>query len=202
MVRDMATSKHKSAPAAKKKAAVARTGKAKKPAAKKPVALKKSQPRKIAKPVKPVKKSASKKSARKVASARKTPAVKARRPAAVVKPQRPAKKMAAKPATKARPTKSSASKSALKKNPAPVVAKTQPAGKPASTKQAVPTKGKMASAVAKTPDTVTREDGRYALPSTVVIDLPANYRPKSSEAAEMARGSGRGIQADHRQLAR
>ncbi|MBU6199751.1 MAG: RNA polymerase-binding protein DksA [Xanthomonadaceae bacterium] len=32
------------------------------------------------------------------------------------------------------------------------------------------------SAVAEK-DTVTREDGRYALPSTTVIDLPANYRP-------------------------
>ncbi|HEY8011191.1 MAG TPA: RNA polymerase-binding protein DksA [Rudaea sp.] len=39
----------------------------------------------------------------------------------------------------------------------------------------------MASAVAKTPDTVTREDGRYALPNTVVIDLPAHYRPGPKE---------------------
>ncbi len=31
------------------------------------------------------------------------------------------------------------------------------------------------------PDTVTREDGRYALPSTVVIDLPAHYRPGANE---------------------
>ncbi|MBS0591314.1 MAG: RNA polymerase-binding protein DksA [Proteobacteria bacterium] len=37
------------------------------------------------------------------------------------------------------------------------------------------------SAVPTTPDTVTREDGRYALPSTVNIDLPANYRPSSKD---------------------
>ncbi|HEX7914311.1 MAG TPA: RNA polymerase-binding protein DksA [Rudaea sp.] len=37
------------------------------------------------------------------------------------------------------------------------------------------------SAVAPIPDTVTREDGRYALPSNVVIDLPANYRPSPKE---------------------
>ncbi|MBS0516167.1 MAG: RNA polymerase-binding protein DksA [Proteobacteria bacterium] len=37
------------------------------------------------------------------------------------------------------------------------------------------------SAVAPIPDTVTREDGRYALPNTVNIDLPTNYRPSAKE---------------------
>ncbi|MBS0583964.1 MAG: RNA polymerase-binding protein DksA [Proteobacteria bacterium] len=37
------------------------------------------------------------------------------------------------------------------------------------------------SAVTPIPDTVTREDGRYALPTTVNIDLPANYRPSAKE---------------------
>ncbi|WP_113065899.1 MULTISPECIES: RNA polymerase-binding protein DksA [Oleiagrimonas] len=31
---------------------------------------------------------------------------------------------------------------------------------------------------------VTKEDGRYALPSTVVIDLPKGYKPKSSDNEE------------------
>jgi DnaK suppressor protein len=30
-------------------------------------------------------------------------------------------------------------------------------------------------------DSVTREDGRYALPSTTIIELPANYRPSTRE---------------------
>ena len=30
-------------------------------------------------------------------------------------------------------------------------------------------------------DTITREDGRYALPNTVTIDLPNNYKPTARE---------------------
>ncbi|MDR3385848.1 MAG: RNA polymerase-binding protein DksA [Rudaea sp.] len=30
-------------------------------------------------------------------------------------------------------------------------------------------------------DNITREDGRYALPSTTVVDLPANYHPLARE---------------------
>ena len=37
----------------------------------------------------------------------------------------------------------------------------------------------MASAANK--DTITREDGRYALPSTTVISLPAGYQPSERE---------------------
>ena len=32
-----------------------------------------------------------------------------------------------------------------------------------------------------TPDTLSRDDGRYALPSTVVINLPAGYHPTDRE---------------------
>ncbi len=41
----------------------------------------------------------------------------------------------------------------------------------------------MASAVKKekTKDSITREDGRYALPTTVVVNLPANYHPAARE---------------------
>jgi len=40
----------------------------------------------------------------------------------------------------------------------------------------------MATATAKKEkDTITREDGRYALPSTVAVALPANYRPTQRE---------------------
>lgn len=49
------------------------------------------------------------------------------------------------------------------------------AHKPAATRK----KGKMSGVAEK--DTVTREDDRYALPSTTIIDLPANYRPNPRE---------------------
>jgi DnaK suppressor protein len=41
----------------------------------------------------------------------------------------------------------------------------------------------MATAVKKEKDkdTITREDGRYALPSTVVVNLPGNYHPLQRE---------------------
>jgi DnaK suppressor protein len=41
----------------------------------------------------------------------------------------------------------------------------------------------MASAVKKekSKDTITREDGRYALPTTVVVNLPSNYHPAQRE---------------------
>lgn len=155
----MATSKRKPASPAKKKAGKAKAGAAKKPVPKKAVAKKPA------------------KAAKKPVPAKKAPA-KASRAKAVVKPQRPAKKLVAvkkpapkKPAAKpARPVKPAPSHSSK-----PAVVK-----KPASQKQAPSTKGKM-SAVAPIPDTITREDGRYALPNNVVIDLPANYRPSPKE---------------------
>ncbi|TLY51419.1 MAG: RNA polymerase-binding protein DksA [Gammaproteobacteria bacterium] len=39
----------------------------------------------------------------------------------------------------------------------------------------------MAAATLQVSDSVSREDGRYALPSTVVIELPHNYRPNAKE---------------------
>jgi DnaK suppressor protein len=173
----MATSKRKSAPAPKKKVAANKAGSAKKPAPKKSTAPKKAVPKKLVK-------SAAKPAAKK----KPVPAAKPMRSAAVVKPQRPAQKVA--PASKstqhAKPAKPAPPKAATK--PAPILARQavlkKPAAsavKPASPKQALPTKSKMASAATATSDTVTREDGRYALPSTVVIDLPPNYRPNGKE---------------------
>jgi DnaK suppressor protein len=37
------------------------------------------------------------------------------------------------------------------------------------------------SAANKTSDTITREDGRYALPSTTLVNLPAGYHPIARE---------------------
>jgi len=155
----MATSKRKPASPAKKKAGKAKAGVAKKP-----------MPKKAA-----VKKPA--KAAKKPVAAKKAPA-KASRAKAVVKPQRPVKKLAAvkkpaarkpvaKPVRPAKPAPAHSSKPAVAKKASPP-------------KQSASTKGNM-SAVAPIPDTVTREDGRYALPSNVVIDLPANYRPSPKE---------------------
>jgi DnaK suppressor protein len=155
----MATSKRKPASPAKKKAGPAKAGAAKKPVPKKAASKKPA------------------KAAKKPVSAKKVPA-KATRAKAVVKPQRPAKKLvpAKKPAAKkpvAKPAR--AAKPAPSHSPKPAVAKKAPPQKHASSK-----KGNM-SAVAPIPDTVTREDGRYALPSTVVIELPPNYRPSAKE---------------------
>jgi DnaK suppressor protein len=192
----MAMSKQKSGSAAKKKASTAKGAVAKKAVAKKPVALKKVLPGKAVKPAsKPAKKAAAKPAAAKKTSPKPVPgkktAAKSQRAAVVVKPQRATQKIlvdkkltkpVGKPSAAAKiPSKPPAQKLAAKKVAAPVIAKTPPAGKPASTEQAVSTKGTMASAATKTPDTVTREDGRYALPATVVIELPANYRPAHKE---------------------
>jgi DnaK suppressor protein len=154
----MATSKRKSASPAKKKAGATKAGAAKKPTPKKAAAPAKKAVK--AKPTKPAPK--------KAVPARKSSAK------TVVKPQRPIKKLVA------------ANKSVPKKTPATASRPAKPASKPvakkpAPLKQAASTKGKMSAVATKTPDTVTREDGRYALPSTVNIDLPPNYRPSAKE---------------------
>ena len=155
----MATSKRKSASPAKKKAGTAKAGTAKKPV-----------PKKAAAPAKKAVKAKPKTSApKKAAPAKKSPAK------AVVKSQRPVKKLVA------------AKKPAPKKPVAKPARPAKPAAKPvakkaaAPQKQAVSSKGKMSAVATTTPDTVTREDGRYALPSTVNIDLPPNYRPTAKE---------------------
>ncbi|MCE7950927.1 MAG: RNA polymerase-binding protein DksA [Xanthomonadales bacterium PRO7] len=62
----------------------------------------------------------------------------------------------------------------------------RPAPPAKSAKKVAPHKPAAAPKKGKTPvvadkDSVAREDGRYALPSTTVIDLPANYRPGMRE---------------------
>ncbi len=161
----MATKKHKPAPA-KKKAGAAKSGAAKKPAPKKPAA-KKPAAKKAAKPLKAAPASKSKKAPAK--------------PARPAKPVKPAKK-----APQAAPKKAAKPVAPKKLPKAPAAAKPA-AAKPAAAKpapnrqQAVTTKGKMASAILQVSDSVSREDGRYALPSTVVIELPHNYRPSPKE---------------------
>jgi DnaK suppressor protein len=129
-----------------------------KPVAKKKAAkpAKKAQPAKKAKPV-----------ARKPA-----PKPPARKPvkAAKAKPAKAAKKISApKPAAGAKPASKPVANKLAAKAPA----------KSGSTPKLTNTKGKMSAVVEK--DSITREDGRYALPSTTVIDLPANYRQNPRE---------------------
>jgi DnaK suppressor protein len=108
----------------------------------------------------------------------------AKKPAAR-KPVPKAKAPARKPAKAAKPVKKAvaAKKPVASKKPAPKpVAAAKPANKAApKTAAAKPTntKGKMSAVVEK--DTIAREDGRYALPSTTVINLPAGYRPGPRE---------------------
>ena len=163
----MANSKRKPAPAAKKKAVTAKAKPAKKASA---AAVRK--PQKVAKP--------------------------ARKPAPAAKPKKAIKKVA----KKAVPVKSAAKKVAVK--PAP-----KPAAKPVAQKvaekpakpsapvkttkpiQVVPTKHEMPAKKAKMvtasnagADSLSRDDGRYALPSTVVINLPAGYHPTANAREE------------------
>jgi DnaK suppressor protein len=171
----MATKKQKPAPAAKKKAAASKAG-AKKPAAKNAAASKKPAPRKPAKPVKPAK------AAKSVKSAKPAP----KKKAAPVKSAKPVAKVAAatkKPApakvnVKAQPAKKPAVQVESKK-PTSQSSKAVPA-QSVPTKSSGTTKGKMSAAATSISD-VSREDGRYALPSTVVIELPNNYKPSAKE---------------------
>jgi len=120
--------------------------------------------------------------AKKPAPKKPTPAKKA------VKKPAPTKKAAA-PARRVQPVKKATTSSSK-------VAPSKTAAKPAATKAApaaskpaekastsVSKKVGMATATAKSKekDTITREDGRYALPSTVVVNLPANYHPTPKE---------------------
>jgi RNA polymerase-binding transcription factor len=156
----MATKKHKPAPAAKKKAGASKAS-AKKPAAKKAAAPKKAAPRKPAKPVKAAKPAPKKKAAPSKSSK------------VVAKSKPAAKKIVAKKPVKTAVAKKPPVQAGSKK---PAVQSSKPAqSKPASTK------GKMAATAQSVSDTVSREDGRYALPSTVVIELPHNYRPSAKE---------------------
>src|SRR6185437_15719056 len=172
--RDMAKSKAKSGASARaakpaKKPAAASKSKS----AKRIVPIKKSsKPAKKAAPLKQVKKSAAKAKPQAKAAAKHAPARKAAKPA-------PAKKVA--PPKKAAPAKKPLAKPELvaksvAHNPEPVktaVAHPKPAPKHE--------RGAVAVAKPGSEPTVTKEDGRYALPATVNIDLPKGYRPSQKE---------------------
>jgi DnaK suppressor protein len=111
----------------------------------------------------------------------------ARKPAKAPAPKKPLARKSVK-AANAQPKKTVASKPAKK----PVaVAKPVKVAKPAPAKAATTAKlapqkttttskkGKMPAVASK--ETITREDGRYALPSTTVVDLPPNYHPLARE---------------------
>jgi DnaK suppressor protein len=169
MVKDMANAKRKPAPAAKKKPASAKA----KPA-KKASAAKLRKPQKAAKPV------------RKAA-----PAPKAKKAAKKVAPAKHAvkKKVVAKPAAKPAVHKAKAAKPVAHKPAKPaVVAKPAAPVKSAKPIHVVPTKHEMPAKKAKmvttataANDSLSRDDGRYALPSTVVVNLPAGYHPNARE---------------------
>jgi RNA polymerase-binding transcription factor len=124
-------------------------------------------------------------------SKNKASAAKAKKPAPkkpvpakkVAKKPAPAKKAAA-PARRVQPV-TKTTKTASKVTAKPAATKsTAPASKPAEkASTSVSKKVGMATATAKSKekDTITREDGRYALPSTVVVNLPGNYHPTQKE---------------------
>jgi DnaK suppressor protein len=164
----MANAKRKPAPAAKKKPASAKA----KPA-KKASAAKVRKPQKAAKP------------ARKPAPKAKKPAKKVA-PAKHVVKRKAATKQAAKPVVhKAPAAKPVAHKPAAK--PAAAVKPAAPvkSAKPihvVPTKHEMPAKkAKMVTASSAANDPLSRDDGRYALPSTVVVNLPAGYHPNARE---------------------
>lgn len=129
---------------------------------------------------------AKKPSLKKAAPAKKVPAkvVKKSAPAKVVK-KAPAAAQRVQPAKKASAlsSKTSAKPTATKATAAP--SKPVEKSKPATAPNDAPKKVGMATATAtsksKDKDTITREDGRYALPSTVVVNLPSNYHPAAKE---------------------
>jgi DnaK suppressor protein len=103
----------------------------------------------------------------------------ARKPAPKAPARKPAK--AAKPMKAAKPVKA-AKKAAAPNKPMPKSSGAKPASRVVTKPEPVKstnTKGKMSAVVEK--ESITREDGRYALPSTTVVDLPAGYRPNPRE---------------------
>jgi len=131
---------------------------------------------------KPAAKPAAKKKAAKPAKKAqpaKKPKAAARKPAPKASARKPVKMAKAKPAKKVPAPKKTAPKSAAGAKPAFKPVAKPVSAKPTSTPKLTSTKGKMSAVVEK--DSITREDGRYALPSTTVIDLPANYRPNPRE---------------------
>ena len=148
----MATPKRKPAPAAKKKSPAVKAKPAKKPAA--------AGARKPAKAVKPARKAAPSSAAKK-------------KPVKHVAPKAAPKKSATKPLPK--PVKAAPAKPQKADKPLKATAPV-PSSKTATASR----KATMAQA-SNTPDTLSRDDGRYALPNTVVINLPAGYHPTAKE---------------------
>jgi len=198
-------------PAAKKaavKKAVAKKPPEKKPAAKKAaptkapaksVVAKKPAPKAPAKTAAPAKKPAVTKKVAKPAAVKAAVPAKKQPPKTVAKPvaapAKTAKVEPVKPAAKAAPAKP-----AVAAQPAPAPVKATPVVAPPAKPTVSPLAGKVASATARhTPiqkqkaqqssmnktatldNGITREDGRYALPSTTLIDLPKGYRPSNDE---------------------
>ncbi|HVX04223.1 MAG TPA: RNA polymerase-binding protein DksA [Rhodanobacteraceae bacterium] len=162
-----------------KQRAAKRSPKAAKPAAK---------AKTVKKPVAKAARKAPAKVARKVAKS----APKKSKPA---KPAKPAAKKAAKTSHAGKPAKPAApgkathaheqaakhetrthSAPAPQAHPAPA-----PVRKPVHVKPAGGVAARLNVAAGADEQTITREDGRYALPSTVNIDLPKNYRPSDKE---------------------
>jgi DnaK suppressor protein len=164
------------------------------PAAKKAVAPKKVEPKKVAVKKTPATKVASKKAApipSKPASnvAAKTPAKPAARKAAVAKQAKGAAKSSGTPAPVVEVKKESPSPASRlfkgKVASATAMVTPRPSSSDAS-HESSPKKKNLSSsmnklATKKLENGVTREDGRYALPSTSTISLPKGFRPSSDE---------------------
>ena len=167
-----------------KQHAAKRSPKAAKPAAKKV----KAKP--VKKPVAKAARKAPAKVARKVAKA-------APKKAKSAKPAKPAAKKVAKTSHASRPAKPAAPKKAAHAHEQAAKRETRthsapaqqahhapahaPVRKPAHVKPAGGVAARLNVATGADEQTITREDGRYALPSTVNIDLPKGYRPSEKE---------------------
>ncbi|HEY2396683.1 MAG TPA: RNA polymerase-binding protein DksA [Rudaea sp.] len=127
--------------------------------------------------------------AAKAKPAKKHAAAGARKPQKAAKPVRkpaPAPKKAAKKSVAAKPAakpkKAAPAKPAAKKVAAQVPAKSLKTTAPVPTsKTATASKKATMSPASNTAETLSRDDGRYALPSTVAISLPAGYHPTMKE---------------------
>jgi DnaK suppressor protein len=140
---------------------------------------------------KPAAKAAAKKKPAAAKPAKKAPAKKpaARKPAPKAAARPKSKSVASAPARK--PAKPAPKQAAPKHKPVAKAAAPAKPQRPAPVKAAnqtqaitqkvttAPKKEKMSAAAKK--DTITREDGRYALPSTTVVNLPAGYQPSDRE---------------------
>ena len=166
--------KNAKAPARAKPAARAAAGKAHKAPAK-PVAKAKPPAAAIKKAVKKVVKPAAKQAPAKAAPVKAAPNRSVPAKAAPVKTAPVKAAHATKPAVAA--SKQTVKPSNLEKQSGKSVSTSKPA-----TASATPSKGVKARAVAPSADSgVTMQDGRYALPTTVRIELPNGYKPTSKE---------------------